>query len=391
MVTPLFEKPRLPSNYDVWFEPPDDAGDETLYFVSERRRLKIKGHSFREFTHFVVPLLDGRHSFDEIAAQVASVFRPEDLHECLCLLAEQNLLEDGDFSLVGAAAPRLESQLNLFHEVQGSAAGMQKRLRAATVSVLGLAGSGATVAMSLASAGVGTIRCVDTAQVRVSDVYLSSVYRMVDMGTKRAAVVAAAIAASAPEVNVPIYDAPLHTEEDLMACVGESDYIVCCLDAGQSNIVFKLNRGCLAARVPWIGCAVAGTEVIVGPAVHPGEGPCYLCYRMRSIACAANPEDAFAHERYLDRRQQDDSGHRENLVFGAGVAASLVGMEVLKALTGLAEPALRGKIAVVDLLSCTLSKHVVLRKPLCPACSQRASKEHEAQAVPVVKEERAYA
>ena len=45
-----FRKPLLPSHYSVWFEPPDEAGDEVLHIVSERRSLKLKGCAFREFT-----------------------------------------------------------------------------------------------------------------------------------------------------------------------------------------------------------------------------------------------------------------------------------------------------------------------------------------------------
>jgi bacteriocin biosynthesis cyclodehydratase domain-containing protein len=108
--------------------------------------------------------------------------------------------------------------------------------------------------------------------------------------------------------------------------------------------------------------------VVVGPAVHPGQGPCYLCYRMRSVACAGNPEDAFAYERYLDRRRQDDGARRENLVFGAGLAAHLLGLEVLKELTGLSEPSLAGRILTVRLTDLQIERHTVLRKPWCPAC-----------------------
>ena len=35
--------------------------DEVLHFVSPQRRVKLKGHSFREFVQNVVPLLDGTH------------------------------------------------------------------------------------------------------------------------------------------------------------------------------------------------------------------------------------------------------------------------------------------------------------------------------------------
>jgi len=116
--------------------------------------------------------------------------------------------------------------------------------------------------------------------------------------------------------------------------------------------------------------------VTVGPAVHPGQSACYLCYRMRLVACAGNPEDAFAFEKYLDRRKRDDSGKRENLVFSAGLAANLLGLEVVKELTGLAEPSLVGRILTVGLTDLNIQKHVVLRKPWCPACFPKTETAH---------------
>lgn len=368
MSTLPFSKPRLPSHYYVWHEPPDDAGDEVLHFVSERRRLKLKGHSFREFVERVVPLLDGRRSLEEIEREVADCFRPEDLAACLNLLRENNLIEDGDNGLTEEAARRLAPQLNLFHEAGGQTAELQKRLGQATVSVVGLGGAGAAAALSLAAAGVGRLRCVDALPVTEADLYLSGVFRPQDLGLTRGAAVGRLMAASAPQVALRVHDAPLDAEDHLRAAVEGSAFVVCCLDAGLSNLIFKLNRVCLASRIPWTSCALSGAEVVLGPTVHPFEGPCYMCYRMRAVACAGNPEDAFAFERYLDRRKQDDSGRRENLVFGAGLAASLVGIEALKEVSGLAEPSAKGKIVVFNLLTCTLSKHTVLRKPWCPAC-----------------------
>ena len=189
----------------------------------------------------------------------------------------------------------------------------------------------------------------------------------------RAAAVVRAIKAAAPQVRARVHDAPMETEDDIRAGIEGCGFVICCLDAGQSNLIFKLNRVCLDRRIRWTSCALAGTEVIVGPTIYPFEGPCYLCYRMRSVACAGNPEDAFAFERYLDHRKQDDSGRRENLVFGAGIAANLAGLEVVSELTGLPAPTGKGTIAVFNLVSCTVSKHVVLRKPWCPACFRKVA------------------
>ena len=89
---------------------------------------------------------------------------------------------------------------------------------------------------------------------------------------------------------------------------------------------------------------------------------------MRAVACAGNPEDAFAFESFLDQRKRDDGGSRENLTFSAGLAANLVALEAVKQITGFVPTSAEGKVFVLDLLSLNMTKHVVLRKPWCPAC-----------------------
>jgi molybdopterin-synthase adenylyltransferase len=116
---------------------------------------------------------------------------------------------------------------------------------------------------------------------------------------------------------------------------------------------------------------VRGGEVVVGPAFHPGTGACYMCYRMRAVACAGNPEEAFAFERYLDRRKADDSGVRESLVFATSLAAGLLGVETLKELTGFAEPSLVSRLLTISLHDLRVQRHAVLQKPWCPVCFER--------------------
>ena len=330
--------------------------------------MKLKGRSFREFHQRVIPLLDGAHSIEEIEAATSDLFPADELRDALGVLADQGILIDAPApELSSETAERIAPQLNLFHDLAPGFP-LQKRLEAATIAVLGLSGAGASVALALAAAGVGTIRCIDSLPVTPSDVYLAPFTGVTAVGSGRAQTISSLIKQAAPQVKAVVNDANLESEDQVLAAIAGANMVVCCLDASQSNLTFKLNRVCLATRTHWIACSLAGAELVVGPVMHPGNGPCYLCYRMRAVACAGNPDDAFAYERFLDKRKQDDSARRENLVFGAGLAANFVGMEILKELTGLAEPSLVGRILTIKLTDLTVEKHFVLRKPWCPAC-----------------------
>lgn len=360
-------KPKLLSNYYVWCEPPGEDGDEVLYFVSARKRIKIKGHSFREFRDAVLPLLDGTHSIEEIEKEVAHLFKPEDLRACIDLLLDQSLLVEADSDLT-FLRDLPQPQLNFLHEFGPSVGDLQRRLSCATVAVVGLGGVGALTAMSLAAARLGFLRLIDSLPITKADTYFSTIYSQDRSPALRAASIADSIRSFLPGTKVAVHTTALNSDLDVESAIDGSDFVLCCVDRGQSAIAYKLNRVCLKRNIRWTSGLLRGTEVILGPTVYPEESPCYLCYRMRAVACAGNPEDEFTYERFLDRRKQDDSERHENIVCGANLLAGLVGMEALKVLTGLAEPSAVGKIIVLNLLDLSTTKHTILRKPWCPAC-----------------------
>lgn len=373
MSTPIFNRPKLPTHYYVWSEPPDHSGDEVLYFASAQRRIKIKGHSFREFEQYVIPLLDGRHTFQEIADQVADVFDAEDLAAGLRLLTEHHLLTDADDQMPLLESPEpLAPQLNFFYEMNTNPEEVRSRLQSATVTVFGLGNAGASAAIALGAARVGHLRCFDSVPVGGADTYLSNAFSRADVGQLRADVVAHRLAAKDPEVSVTIHTQKPENDDEVLALVDGSDFVINCLDAGESSLIYRLNRVCLQAGIKWTSCALSGPEIIVGPTIHPAETACYLCYKMRTVACAGNPEDEFAFESFLDQRKRDDSAQHENLVCGVDLAAGLVTLEAIKSLSGVLAPSAVGKIIVFNLLDLTSTKHVVLRKPWCPACFKMA-------------------
>jgi adenylyltransferase/sulfurtransferase len=312
---------------------------------------------------------------EEIEHSVAHVFAPQDLEQCLELLANQNLLENylDQRELPPNAAEALIPQLNFLHEVGANSAEAQGRLSSATVTVIGLGGAGAQSAISLAAARVGFVRCVDSSPVTATDTYLSPFFPLTQVGTLRAQVVAERIEACSPDTKIMVHTEPLKEDSQVLAAIEGSDFVICCLDRGQSSLAYKLNRVCLKAGIRWTSGALSGAEVVLGPTIHPSETACYLCYKMRAVACAGNPEDEFAYERFLDHRRKDDSGRLENLVFGSGLLANWLGLETLKALTGIVEPSALGRIIVFDLLTSNCTRHAILRKPWCPACFKAES------------------
>lgn len=361
------QKPLLPSCFLTWSEPPDRTGAELLRFVSWRRALTMTGKSFREFERIVFPLLDGTHSVDEICEHAADAFPRDELEAAITMLAAQGLLIDG------AAAPdlpaRLSTQLGYLDEVAPDGRAAQARMAAATVTVFGMGGAGASVARLLAMAGVGRINCVDPDAADATSPYFSGLFTEADGGRNRAEVVAERLAKALPGLAITAMTERPEDGEGIAPLIDGSDLVISCLDSGELNLSLKLNRACAIAGAQWLTGSLEGSEVVVGPGFAPmTDGPCYMCYRMREVAAAADPQARFALERRLDRLRRDLGGRRENLAWGADILAGMLVAEAVNILTGMADPALNGRLIVINLLSLRQDKHVVLKKPGCPVC-----------------------
>jgi bacteriocin biosynthesis cyclodehydratase domain-containing protein len=363
------KKPKLATHLYVRLGSSDDSGKDVLFFNSERRQIKLEGHRLKQFYEVVIPLLDGHHTINEIQERCSHLFRSEDLNRSLWLLTEHNLLQDADQdSLTEETCVQLAPQLNFFHELKLSVQETQNRLAKSSLTIFGMGGAGAAATLALAGAQVGTIRCVDALPVSPSDPFVAPAFSTESVGRPRAEVIASAISALTQRVNAIPYTNTLETDDDVFRTIEASDFVVCCADRGLASLFYKVNRACLRARVRWMACSVSAFEGIVGPTIEPFKTACYLCYQMRAAACAEHPEEAVSYLEFLDARKQDDTRVRENHAFSAGVIGNLVGLEAFKALTGVIQPSTLGHIIVVDFLNLSSSKHLVVRKPWCPAC-----------------------
>jgi adenylyltransferase/sulfurtransferase len=370
---PPFQKPYLPEGFLTWDEPPDESGDEVFRIVSWRRSLTLKGHSFREFSRSVLPLLDGRRSFEEICAATADIFSPADLEAALSMLGAEGIIVEG--ALIDVDVPlRLTPQVNYLGEIAYDGRNAQRRLTSARVVIFGMGGAGAALARNLAASGIGRLVCIDPYLVRPADSYFSALIEPGQTGTtNRAEAVVTQLRRIAPEIVIEDVCERIDEVEAIANVINGADLVISCLDAGDLNWNLKLNRAARTLGLRWLTGAMEGAEIVAGPGFPAdGEGPCFMCYRMREVACTANPQSRFGLERRLDRLRQDLSGRRENLACGADLLAGLLGAEAINLLGAISEPALDGRIIVSDLTTLRQEKHAVLRKPDCPVCSKGA-------------------
>ena len=361
--------PQLLSHILVHPLPPDSTGREGLAFVTHRRHLVVRGRSVHKFYALVLPLLDGRHTPAEIAAICHGHYSAEELSRSLHVLSDSRLLQPEALPPVAVSpADRLAPQLSYFHEMGLSSAAAQETLNTATVTILGLGDAGAVVATALAAAHIGTLHLLDPLPVAPSDLSLVPAFTQRDIGEPRVRVMRRYILARALDICVTTSTQSLGLERTLRKPVSASTLVVCCLSPNFQSVHHHLNRLTLDLNVPWTSCTVSPYISTIGPTIIPRRTPCYLCYKMRSIACAADPQSQLLYESFIDEHSGSITIIPENVVSAVGTVANLLAVEVFKFLIGPSEPTSLGKLLTVDFLSLSITPHVILRKPWCPAC-----------------------
>ncbi|WP_066380818.1 MULTISPECIES: TOMM precursor leader peptide-binding protein [unclassified Anabaena] len=365
---------RLLEHLVIRVIPSDEHDGESMIFNTTRRTLEVKGQSLHDVDRVVFPLLDGSRTVGEIRHAVQEKITNSSLDKCLEFLIDHRLVEDFEEDAIDLARrAQLLPQLSLYHELGFEQKDAQKQLANARIAVFGLGGSGLVAAMTLAGSGIGFMRLCDDADIVPSDVLMMSGRDLNQVGTERVVEAAQRIEAMAGVTETESVTDPLNNDEIVSKSIQDVDLVVVATDAVSVNLAYRLNRLCLQMKRPLLPGGAAGVEATVGPLVFFEDGPCYLCYRLRSMACAKLPEAKLALEQFLNRERRSQPRLRENLPIGYTLVGSYLALDALKMLLGL-PIATEGKLLHLDLITTQLTHNVVLKKPGCPHCSQRQEK-----------------
>ena len=157
----------------------------------------------------------------------------------------------------------------------------QKKLKAASVAVIGAGGIGSAVIPALAGAGVGRIAIVDGDTVDASNLHRQTIYRERDSGSGKAALAADFV--SALNHHVEAIAVPERINRDNAAELLAGHAIV--ID-GSDNFATRLAVGdsCVALGIPLVAAAAIQFQGQVGLFA---ARPCYRCF----VGSAFDSED----------------------------------------------------------------------------------------------------
>lgn len=203
----------------------------------------------------------------------------------------------------------------------------QKRLKDATVMVVGAGALGNEVLKDLALMGIGRLFIVDFDTIEPGNLSRCVLFRASDSGQRKAEVAARSIQGLNPDVKIQTFHGDINHELGL-GVFRRMDVVVGCLDNREARL--SINRFCYALNKPWVD---GGIESLLGYArvFWPGRGACYECTLTD------------ADYRNIRMRRSCSLLARENLVQGkvptTPTAASIIGgvqaQETLKLIQGL--------------------------------------------------------
>jgi molybdopterin/thiamine biosynthesis adenylyltransferase/rhodanese-related sulfurtransferase len=223
----------------------------------------------------------------------------------------------------------------------------QKRLKAASVLLIGAGGLGSPLGLYLAAAGVGRIGLIDFDVVDFSNLQRQVLHGTADVGRPKLQSAKDRLQAINAEVQIDLYETRL-TSANALTIFDPYDVIIDGTDNFPTR--YLVNDACVLLKKPNVYGSIFRFD---GQAsvFYPGHGPCYRCLYPEPPPPGEVPSCA------------------EGGVLGIlpGLIGCIQATEAVKLVLGQGKP-LIGRLVLYDALQMTFREFKVRRNPKCPIC-----------------------
>ena len=227
----------------------------------------------------------------------------------------------------------------------------QKRLKAASVLLIGTGGLGSPLGMYLAAAGIGKIGLVDYDVVDASNLQRQVIHGTASLGKLKVESAKARLLDINPDIEVVTYNEPF-TSENALDIARPYDVIIDGTDNFPTR--YLTNDVCVLLGKPNVYGSIFRFE---GQAsvFYAKEGPCYRCLFPEPPPPGLVPSCA------------------EGGVLGVlpGTIGTIQATEAIKLILGVGQP-LIGRLLLYDALGMTLEEVKLRKNPRCLICSENA-------------------
>lgn len=224
----------------------------------------------------------------------------------------------------------------------------QRKLKAATVLVIGTGGLGSPVALYLAAAGIGRIGLVDYDVVDTSNLQRQVIHGTANIDKLKVESARERMLDLNPDIQVEIYNEPF-TSENALGIAKEYDLLIDGTDNFPTR--YLTNDVCVMLGIPNIYGSIFRFDGQVS-VFDAQKGPCYRCLFPEPPPPGLVPSCA------------------EGGVLGVlpGTIGTLQATEALKVLLGIGEP-LIGKLLLYNALDMSFDFVKLRKNPKCKVCS----------------------
>jgi sulfur-carrier protein adenylyltransferase/sulfurtransferase len=225
----------------------------------------------------------------------------------------------------------------------------QKKLKAASVLLIGTGGLGSPLALYLAAAGIGRIGLVDYDVVDETNLQRQVIHFTSDVGKPKLESAAAKLADINPYLVIEKHNIPL-TSENALEVLANYDVIIDGTDNFPTR--YLVNDACVLLGKPNVYGSIFRFEGQL-TVFYAKEGPCYRCLFPEPPPPGLVPSCA------------------EGGVLGIlpGTIGTLQATEAIKLIIGIGKP-LIGRMILYDALDMTFDGIKLRKNPKCPVCSE---------------------
>ncbi len=226
----------------------------------------------------------------------------------------------------------------------------QKKLKQASVLIVGVGGLGSPAALYLAAAGVGRIGLVDDDVVEKSNLQRQILHGTSGLGRSKTESARQRLLDINPEIKVEVYDTLLTVENAREICAPWEIIL-----DGTDNFAtrYLVNDLCVLTNKTNVYGSIYRFDGQVS-VFKTGEGPCYRCLYPQPPAPDQVPNCT------------------EGGVLGVlpGIIGSMQANEVIKLVLGKGEP-LIGRLLLFDALAMRFDEMHIAKDPVCPVCGKK--------------------
>ena len=225
----------------------------------------------------------------------------------------------------------------------------QKKLKSASILLIGAGGLGSPLGLYLAAAGIGRLGLVDFDVVDHSNLQRQVLHTTADVGRPKLQSAAEHLQAINPEVELDLYETHI-SSANAMELMGPYDIVIDGTDNFPTR--YLVNDACVLLGKPNVYGSIFRFD---GQAsvFHPPHGPCYRCLFPEPPPPGMVPSCA------------------EGGVLGIlpGTIGIIQATEAVKLILGTGK-SLIGRLMIYDALDMTFREMKIRRNPECPLCGE---------------------